>query len=243
MTQKVLTPLDMTGLAINNLPDATLPQQPATKAQLDAAIAGLKWKEPVRAATTANITLSGTQSIDGVAVVAGDRVLVKNQATAAGNGIYVAASGAWTRAADFDVSAELLGAAVFVSEGTAQGNQQWQLTTDGPLTIGTTALTFTQFGGGTSYTAGNGISINAGVVAVDAAVTARKAAASIGNGAATSFNVTHNLNTTDVVVFLRETAGGMAQVHADVAVVDANTVAIAFAVAPAAGQYRAFVVG
>lgn len=243
MTQKVLVPFDMSGNAINNLPDATLPQQPATKAQLDAAVAGLKWKEPVRAATTANITLSGTQTIDGVSVVAGDRVLVKNQSTGSANGIYVAASGAWTRATDFDGSSELLGAAVFVSEGSSLGNQQWQLTTDGPITIGTTSLTFTQFGGGTSYTAGNGININAGVIAVDTSVTARKAAATIGNGAATSFNVTHSLGTTDVMVFVREAAGGLAEVICDVAVVDANTVAVAFATAPSNGQFRVFVVG
>lgn len=243
MTQKVLVPIDMSGNAINNLPDATLPQQPATKAQLDAAVAGLKWKEPVRAATTANITLSGTQTIDGVSVIAGDRVLVKNQSTATGNGIYVVAAGAWARATDFDGSTELLGAAVFVSEGTSQGNQQWQLTTDGPITVGTTSLAFTQFGGGTSYTAGNGISINAGVVAVDTSVTARKAAATIGNGSATSFNVTHSLNTTDVMVFVREVAGGLAHVLCDIAVVDANNVSVAFATAPSAGQYRVFVVG
>ena len=96
------------------------PQDAVTRSQLDAAIQGFAWKAPVRAATTANITLSGTQTIDGVALVAGDRVLVKNQSTASGNGIYLVASGSWTRSTDFDTAAEMLGAAVFVSEGATQ---------------------------------------------------------------------------------------------------------------------------
>ena len=239
---KVLNNLDMSGLKVVNLADPTATQDAATKAYVDAAVAGLKWKEPVRAATTANITLSGTQSIDGVSVVAGDRVLVKNQSTATANGVYVAASGSWARAADFDCSSELLGAAVFVSEGATQGNQQWQLTTDGPITIGSTSLTFQQFGGGTSYTAGNGITVVGAVIAVDTSVTARKAAATIGDGSTTAFTVTHNLNTTDVVVFVREVSTG-AQVLADVAVVTVNTVSVTFATAPSAGQYLVFVVG
>ena len=239
---KALNNLDMTGLKISNLAEPTATQDAATKAYVDAAVAGLKWKEPVRVATTANITLSGTQSIDGVSVVAGDRVLVKNQSTATANGVYVAASGSWARAADFDGSSELLGAAVFVSEGATQGNQQWQLTTDGPINIGSTSLTFQQFGGGTSYTAGNGITVVGAVIAVDTSVTARKAAATIGDGSTTAFTVTHNLNTTDVVVFVREVSTG-AQVLADVAVVTVNTVSVTFATAPSAGQYRVFVVG
>ena len=239
---KALNNLDMTGLKISNLAEPTATQDAATKAYVDAAVAGLKWKEPVRVATTANITLSGTQSIDGVSVVAGDRVLVKNQSTDTANGVYVAASGSWARAADFDGSSELLGAAVFVSEGATQGNQQWQLTTDGPITIGSTSLTFQQFGGGTSYTAGNGITVVGAVIAVDTSVTARKAAATIGDGSTTAFTVTHNLNTTDVVVFVREVSTG-AQVLADVAVVTVNTVSVTFATAPSAGQYRVFVVG
>ena len=239
---KALNNLDMTGLKISNLAEPTATQDAATKAYVDASVAGLKWKEPVRVATTANITLSGTQSIDGVSVVAGDRVLVKNQSTATANGVYVAASGSWARATDFDGSSELLGAAVFVSEGATQGNQQWQLTTDGPITIGSTSLTFQQFGGGTSYTAGNGITVVGAVIAVDTSVTARKAAATIGDGSTTAFTVTHSLNTTDVVVFVREVSTG-AQVLADVAVVTVNTVSVTFATAPSAGQYRVFVVG
>ncbi|KRT69320.1 MAG: prophage MuMc02, head decoration protein [candidate division NC10 bacterium CSP1-5] len=106
-------------------------------------------KDSVRAATTANITLSGEQTIDGVSVVAVDRVLVKDQSAGAENGIYVAASGAWSRAIDANTSAEVTpGMFVFVEEGTVNGDQGFVLTTNAPITLGTTALSFTQFSGG-----------------------------------------------------------------------------------------------
>lgn len=234
---------DLAGNKAVNLADATNPQDAVTKAQLDAAVQGLKWKEPVRCATTANIVLSGIQAIDGVTVVANDRVLVKNQTTAAQNGVYLAAAGAWTRSTDLDVSAEALGASVFISEGTAQGNQQWQMTTDGPIVVGTTALAWQQFGGGgTSYTAGNGISFAGSVISIDPAVVARKGSVTIGDGVATVFTVTHNLATQDVLVSVRLLSTNEV-VIADVVANAVNTVQITFAVAPAAAAYRVTVLG
>lgn len=241
MTTKVLNGLDMSGTPINNLPDATLAQQPATKAQLDAAIAGYSWKAPVRAATTANITLSGAQTIDGVSVVAGDRVLVKSQTAGSGNGIYIAATGAWTRATDFDTGTEALGAAAFVSEGTANGNSVWLQTADAPITIGTTSLVFTQIGGGASYTAGNGITISSGVVSVDPTVVARKSSATIGDSTATTITHTHGLNTFDVHASVQD-ATSHAGVLVDWVANTVNTVQYTFAVAPTTGQYRSTVV-
>lgn len=100
-------------------------------------------KQPCRAATTANITLSGTQTVDGVALIATDRCLVKNQTTGSQNGIYVVAAGAWARSTDANTTGQLLGGQLFpISEGTANGNRVAVLTTDDPITIGTTALTF-----------------------------------------------------------------------------------------------------
>ena len=98
------------------------------------------YKASVSAATTANITLSGTQTIDGVAVVAGMRVLVKNQTTASQNGIYVASAGAWTRATDADASAELGAAVVGVDAGTANGGELWTTNFKTTDTLGTTAM-------------------------------------------------------------------------------------------------------
>lgn len=239
---KITNTLDANGNKISNLADATSPQDAVTKAQLDAAVQGWKWKDPVRAASTENITLSGAQTIDGVSVIAGDRVLVKNQSTGSENGIYLAASGAWSRAADFDAASEVLGSAVFVSEGTAHGNQQWILTTDAPIVVGATALTWSQVGGGASYSEGNGIAIVGGVIAVDAAVVARKASATIGNATDTTISVTHNLNTKNVVVSVRE-ASGDAGVLCDWVASDVNTVQLTFGTAPSTGQYRATIMG
>lgn len=238
---KITNTLDAGGFKIINAGDATNPQDLVTKAQLDAAVQGWKWKEPVRAASTANITLSGAQTIDGVSVIAGDRVLVKNQSAGADNGIYVAASGAWARAADFDAASEVVGAAVFVSEGSSNGNSQWHMTTDGPVTIGTTALVWAQVGGGTSYTEGNGIDISAGVISVDPAVVARKYSATIGDGSATTITVTHNLNTQDVSVSVKEVSSN-AGVLVDWVANGVNTVQLTFGTAPSSGQYRATVI-
>lgn len=139
----------MGGNKITNLGTPTADTDAATKAYVDAARAGLDVKMSVRVATTANITLSGTQTIDGVAVVAGDRVLVKNQSTGSANGIYVVAAGAWTRATDADSDAEVhAGMFTFVTEGTTQADTGWVLSTNDPITVGTTALTFAQFSGG-----------------------------------------------------------------------------------------------
>ncbi|MDF2641272.1 MAG: putative phage tail fiber protein [Pseudomonas sp.] len=100
-------------------------------------------KQSVRAATTANISLVGLQTIDGVALASGDRVLVKNQAAAKDNGPYVVAVGAWVRAKDADNSAKVTpNLTVAVETGATQADTIWQLVTDGPIVVGTTALTF-----------------------------------------------------------------------------------------------------
>jgi len=238
---KITNALDANGFKLNNVADPAAAQDAATKAYVDATAAGYKWKDPVRAATTANITLSGAQSIDGVSVIAGDRVLVKAQSTASANGIYLAAAGAWSRATDFDASAELLGASCFVSEGTTLGNSVWVLTTDGPITLGSTSLTFTQTNGGTSYTQGTGISIGGSVISIDTAVTARKASAAIGDGTSTTLTFTHNLNSQDIAVSVYDTATRTG-VLCDWVANGVNTVQLTFGVAPTAGQYRVTVV-
>lgn len=100
-------------------------------------------KDPVRAVATTNITLSGTQSVDGVSLIADDPVLVAGQTDGTTNGIYLVASGAWTRRKDADTSAELKpGFAVWVSEGSVNHDSLWELQTDNPIVLGTTALTF-----------------------------------------------------------------------------------------------------
>lgn len=102
-------------------------------------------KGPCRVATTANITLSGAQTIDGVAVVADDRVLVKNQTTASENGIYVADTGVWRRAKDFANNNDVVrGTRVFITDGSTLAATVWWVSASNPITIGTTSISFTQ---------------------------------------------------------------------------------------------------
>lgn len=96
---------------------------------------------PCRVVAVTNLTLSGEQTIDGVACVAGNRVLVNGQTTGQNNGPYIVSAGAWSRATDFDSNTEAIsGATVFISEGTAYADSQWNLQTNDTITLGTTAL-------------------------------------------------------------------------------------------------------
>jgi hypothetical protein len=130
----------------------------ANKQYVDYYAAGLSWKQPVLTATSANITLSGLQTVNGVTVVAGDRVLVKNQGTASENGIYVASATAWTYAVGADDWAEYVGAIVFVIEGSLNGTA-WYCTAQPGGTLGVTAMNWSNFSVASSYTAGTGLTL------------------------------------------------------------------------------------
>ena len=129
-------------------------------------------KPPCRVATSANITLSGLQTIDSVALAEDDRVLVRSQTTASENGIYYATSGAWVRVSDFDSARDIIqGTLVPVAAGTVYANTVWQLSSTG-TTIGTSSLAFTQFipgahsGANTDITSLDGlVSVNGGALA------------------------------------------------------------------------------
>lgn len=143
---------------ITGLADGTNAQDAASWGQVQSLFNGTDNKTSVRVATTANITLSGTQTIDGVAVIAGDRVLVKNQTTASANGLYTVAAGAWTRTTDADLSAEVTsGLFTFVEEGTNNSSNGYTLVTPSPIVLGTTSLTFTQTSGAGQVIAGAGL--------------------------------------------------------------------------------------
>lgn len=143
---------------ITNLATPTADTDAATKAYVDASRSGLDVKASCRAATSTNITLSGTQTIDGVVLVAGDRVLVKDQTTASANGIYVVAAGAWSRSTDADTDAEVhAGMFTFIEEGTLYADSGWVLSTNNPIVVGSTSLTFAQFSGAGQITAGAGL--------------------------------------------------------------------------------------
>lgn len=138
--------LNMTGNLVINVADPVSATDAANKRYVDMAAYGFRTKESVRLATTVNLaSLSGLLTIDGVVSVAGDRILVKDQTSAANNGIYVVASGIWTRAVDFDTSAKSVpGSTTFVNEGTVNHDLSFTLINDAPITLGSTALVFTE---------------------------------------------------------------------------------------------------
>ena len=161
------------GYKLTNLADPVSDQDAATKYYVDSVAQGLDVKASVVAATTENITLSGAQTIDGVSIVAGDRVLVKNQTAAAQNGIYVAASGAWARSSDADTWAELVSAYTFVEQGSTYADTGWVCTVNQGGTLGTTAVTWSQFSGAGTYQAGTGLTLSGNIFSItNTAVTA-----------------------------------------------------------------------
>lgn len=189
------TDKDFGGVRLKSVADPSAGTDAVNLNTLQLYVRGMDNKASVRAATTGAGTLVSSfengDVIDGVTLATGDRILIKNQAAGATNGIYtVAASGAPVRATDADISAEVTaGLIVYVSEGTTLGNTNWQLTTDDPITLDTTALVFTQVGVGTIYTAGAGLdltgvdfSVNAGTGLEISSDTVRIAAAAAGAG-------------------------------------------------------------
>ena len=155
--------IDVSSARITSLATPTGSTDAATKAYVDAQLQGLDVKQSVRVATTANGTLSSAfannSTVDGVTLATNDRILIKDQSTGSENGIYtVNASGAPTRATDFDSSSEVTGGAFFFAEeGTVNADNGFVLTNDGAITVGTTALTFTQFSGAGQVIAGSAL--------------------------------------------------------------------------------------
>lgn len=308
--------LSMVGYKLTNVGTPSADGDAANKGYVDSVAQGLDIKASVEHGTAAALpnytftttaggtltaSANGALTLDGLAVSNGDRVLVKNETStaAAYNGIYtVTASGdgsnPWvlTRSTDANTSAEVTeGMFVFISMGNTLADTGWVLTTNNPITLNTTGLTFSQFSGAGTYTAsngvlltgnnftfapragfglqtgssgaeiklattsglnlssdlavgaGNGITVLTNTVAIDSSVVVSKYATSIGDGSATSYTVTHNLGTRDVVVSVYDNSSPYAEVNTDVAHSTTNTVTIAFSVAPTSNQYRVVVHG
>lgn len=163
MSRAVLNGLNLSNQRITNVADPSSSTDAATKQYVDQVARGLNWKQSVRAATTTNGALATAyengDTLDGVTLATGDRILLKDQTTGSENGIYVvAASGAPTRAADMPAASDGKGVAVTVTSGTVNADRVYIQTAD-TATVGTDALTWSQLGGGgTTYTAGDGLS-------------------------------------------------------------------------------------
>lgn len=218
----------------------------------------------------ATLTNAGTQValvIDGVTLSVSDRVLVKNQTTQSQNGIYTvtdtgSVSTNWilTRATDFNSSAEIQGGDfVFVTGGTQYDNTGW-VQTSTSVTVGTTAIVWQQFSGAGTYTASNGVqlvgsdfsgvvvasgglTVGASGFALDTAIAVRKYAANVGDGVATSYVITHSLNTKDVTVAVYDNSSPYAEVVCDVQHTSTSAITLLFSVAPTSNQYRVVVHG
>ncbi|BAQ92445.1 phage-related tail fiber protein [uncultured Mediterranean phage uvMED] len=153
---------------ITNLADPTADADAANKGYVDGVAQGLDIKDSVVATTTANITISGTQTIDGVSLSAGNRVLVKDQSTQTENGIYICAAGSWSRADDLAAGGDAAGAFVFVEQGTVNAENGFVCTSNkGSAVVGTNNLVFAQFSGAGQIIAGNGMDKSGNTLSVD----------------------------------------------------------------------------
>jgi hypothetical protein len=245
---------------ITALADPQNSQDAVTKAYADALISTGTNKGTVRAASTANLSLTAPgATIDGVTLVSGDLLLLKDQTTGAQNGLYVwtGAAATLTRTTNANTNAQVrAGLFVFISEGTLNGNNGFTLTTDDPIALGTTALVFAQTSGAGQIVAGagltktgnqidvgsgTGIIVNADNIQIDPAVVPTKFAQAIGDGVSAAITVTHGLLTRDVSSYkVIRNSSPWDEVMPTVTFPSINTALVTFSSGniPTANQYR-----
>lgn len=247
------------------VPTPTTSTEAANKGYVDSVAQGLDAKPSVAVVATFNLTLSGTQTVDGVALTAGQRVLATAQTTGSQNGVWVVAAGAWTRPTDYASGSSQIGAFVFVEGGTAGSSSGWVQTGTTAVTVDTTASTWTQFSGAGEITAGTGLTKTGNTLALTVPVTvadggtggtsvatAKSAlgfgsvynSGAIGDGSSTTLTVTHNLNNAIPLVQVYDVSGANpVLVMCDVTSTGVNTITLTFGTAPAASSIKCVVVG
>ena len=153
---------------ITNLADCTANGDAANKGYVDGVAQGLDIKDSCTVVATSNITLSGTQTIDGVSVSADQRVLVAGQSTATQNGIYLCKASTWTRTDDLAAGADAAGVFTFIEKGTTNAENGFTCTSDkGSAVVGTNNLTFAQFSGAGQITTADGLQKTGNTISVD----------------------------------------------------------------------------
>jgi len=263
MARKFFTDLDLQSTSkVINLPTPSAAGDAVPKSYVDSAVEGLAWKDSARVGTQSSINLTSPgATIDGVTMASQDRVLVRNQSTQSQNGIYVwnGASTALTRSLDASTFAELEQAIITVEEGTDAGTTWRQTQING--TIDVSNVLFTSFAAAAPAASETtaGIAELATQAEVDAGTDdariltplklanwsgrLRKVSTSIGDGSATSYVVTHNLNTRDVIIRVFPNSGQYDDVEVDVQRTSTTTATLVFATAPASNAYRVVVLG
>lgn len=263
MARKFFTDLDLQSVSkVINVPTPSASGDAVPKSYVDSAIEGLAWKDSCRVATQANLNLASPgATIDGVTMASQDRVLVRAQTAGAENGIYIwnGSSSAMTRSLDCSTFDELEQAVASVEEGTSVGTTYRQTAVNG--TLGSTTVTWAVFG--TSAPSASETTSGIAELATQAETDAgtddlrivtplklatwsgriKKVASNIGDGSATTYTVTHNLNTRDVTVVVFPNSGQYDDVEVDVQRTSVNAVALVFASAPASNAYRVVVIG
>lgn len=263
MARKFFVDLDLQSVSrVINLPSPSASGDAVNKAYVDSLVEGLAWKDSCRVATQANINLSSPGStVDGVTMASQDRVLVRAQSAAAENGIYVwnGAATPMTRSLDASTFEELEQAVVTIEEGTSAGTAYRQSQVNG--TLGTSDVLWATFG--TVAPAASETTPGIAELATQAETDAgtddqrivtpaklanwsgrlRKVSSNVGDGSATSYTVTHNLNTRDVIVRVFPTSGQYDDVEVDVQRTTVNAVTLVFATAPSSDSYRVVVMG
>ena len=242
-------------------------QDAATKYYVDQAIQGLTWKQAANLLSAVNVALSGSTgslTIDGYGPLDADnngyRIVLTNQTTDTEDGIYVyndAGSGyTLTRATDANPYTELIGATVYILEGSTKEGTSW--TQANHYITSFAAQDWVQLAGPGVYSAGNGITITSNVISADAgtgitvdgsginvdtSVVVTKYAANVGDGSNTSYTITHNLGTKDVIVSVYDNSSPYAEVICDVQHTSTTAITLLFSVAPTSNQYRVVVHG